>query len=290
MFRYLLLIYFIINLSFSQDTINFKQYDSLKTSAEDKHKSIINKKDPDNFDVRMFRSINRKRSSFKDAVLPYFDRSAPPLAFIMPMSTLIYGRLSKNHYDENTGYLLGISEGLNLFLTFGTKYIVKRNRPYASLDKVYCKDNIGTDPYSFPSGHTSIAFSIAAMFNLRYPKYPQVYVPMYLYGIIVAYGRPYFGMHYPSDLLGGALIGAGSSILVYSLRSTLFKMKNKILSEEIEDAVSINGNTIAIFGGAFVASSLLGQVLFDDNNKVRLNISPYGSNNEMINFNINVRF
>jgi len=290
LFRYLLLISFIITISFSQDTININQFDSLKTSSVVNHKSVIIIKDPDNFDVRMFRSINNSRSSLKDAVFPYIDKSAPPMTFLLPMTTLIYGRLSKHNYDENTGYLLGVAEGLNLFITFGTKYTLKRKRPYAALQNVFCKDNTDTDPYSFPSGHTSISFASAVMFNLRYPKYPQVYVPMYLYSIIVAYCRPYFGMHYPSDLLGGAIVGAGSSVLIYSLRSSLFKIKNKILSEEIEDKGSINGNTIAIFGGVFAASSFIGHILFNENDKIRIDLSPYGRNNEMLNFIFKVRF
>jgi membrane-associated phospholipid phosphatase len=247
-------------------------------------------KDPNNYDVKLFRSINKNRSKFKDAVIPIFDKSAPPITLIMPISTMFYSRFKKNYYDENTGYLLGGSEFFNLLLTFGIKSIVQRPRPFTALNNVYSKNTKNTDPYSFPSGHTSISFTMAVMLNLRYPGYPEVYVPVYFYSLIVAYGRPYLGMHYPSDLLGGALIGAGSSALIFSLRSELFKLKNKVLSEDKPDEGSINGKMIYIFGGAFAASSLLGQLLFKDNDKIQLSVLPYGKRNEMMSVNFNIRF
>jgi hypothetical protein len=128
------------------------------------------------------------------------------------------------------------------------------------------------------------------MLNLRYPDYPQVYAPAYFYSLIVAYGRPYLGMHYPGDLLGGAFVGAGSALLVYSLRKPLFKMKNKILSEDKPDEGSINGKNIIILGSALTASAILGQFLFNDNEKIQLTVSPYGRTNEIMSLNFNVRF
>lgn len=247
------------------------------------------KSDPDNLDVRLFRSINRSRTDFKDRVLPITDRSGPPMGFVLPISAFVYGRASKNYYDENTGFLLGLTEGLNLFTTFGLKFAVNRKRPYAALGSVYYQQVDKTDPYSFPSGHTSITFAIAVLYNLRYPKYPQVYVPMYLYSIVVAYGRPYFGMHYPSDLLGGAVIGAGSAILIFSLRDHLLKFKNNILSENKEDAGSISGNNAIIFGSALVVSGLIGEFVLHAS-KVNLSFSPYYPNHAPLNLNLTLNF
>jgi len=314
MIKYFQIILLVLNIYYAnaQDTVYFIQYDTIKTSAEDSQKNtdkdsrIIKlnknldeivlraknnfKKDPDNFDVKLFRSINNSRSKFKDGIIPIFDKSAPPMTLFMPLTLMVYSRFKKNYYDENTGYLMGGSEFLNLLLTFGLKSYFHRPRPYAELDNVHCKKYDITDPYSFPSGHTSISFTLAVMFNLRYPKFPQVYIPVYLYSLIVAYGRPYLGMHYPSDLFCGALIGAGSAALVYSLRKPLFKIKNEILSEDKPDEGSIDGKTIYIFGGAFVASAILGQFLFNDNQKIQLSVSPYGKANEIMTMNLNVRF
>jgi membrane-associated phospholipid phosphatase len=200
------------------------------------------------------------------------------------------GRFSEKYYDENSGFLLGTANGLNFIITFGIKFTVDRERPYKSLKNVYCREPSLTDPYSFPSGHASISFTMASMFNLRYPKYPQIYVPMYLYALIVSYGRPYFGMHYPSDLAAGALVGAGSSILIFSLRKHLLNFKNNLLSENKDDNGSIGGKMAWIFGGTFVFSSIAGQLILGGNNKINFQLSPIGKNNSGLNLNMNFRF
>jgi undecaprenyl-diphosphatase len=73
------------------------------------------------------------------------------------------------------------------------------------------------DEYSFPSGHTlhAVAFSIVLLSHL--PEWFWVVAP---FTALVAISRPVLGLHYPSDVLAGAAIGAlvaGSSISLASL-------------------------------------------------------------------------
>jgi membrane-associated phospholipid phosphatase len=73
---------------------------------------------------------------------------------------------------------------------------------------------------SFPSGHTS-GFSTATSLALDYKKW-YIVVPAYLWAGSVGYSRMYLGKHYPSDVLGGAIIGIGSGYLCHWLRKKLF--------------------------------------------------------------------
>lgn len=275
---------------FSQDTINFRLYDSVKTSAEDNHKSITSGRDTDNsldligakrhnennsYDLKLFRKINNSRSNLKDKLLNTFDRSMLPMTFLFPAAVFTYGRVAEKTYDENTGYLLGASVVTNTVITATLKYTIKRIRPRNKLNNIYTRPEF-TDRYSFPSGHSSLSFAAAGMFALRYSKYPQVYVPMYAWALAIAYARPYFGMHYPSDLLAGAFIGTGSSLLIYSLRSELFKLKNNVLNETKHDAGSINGGTVSIFAGSFIISTLINEFIIRYDNRVRFNVLPQG--------------
>lgn len=306
--------------SFSQDTINFKLFDSLKTKSEDSHKTIRNESkieksksadslikftipndtsynplkiinnseittetkyisDPENFDVCLFRKINNSRSPLKTKILNTTDNSMLPVAILVPPSLFIYSRVKSNTYDENTAYLLFTSEATSFAITFATKMIVNRKRPKHALQNVHTKGSQILDKYSFPSGHTSTSFSIATMFTLRYPKYPQVYAPMFVWALIVAYGRPYFGFHYPSDLLAGTIIGSGSSILIYSLRKELFNIKNQVLSEDKSDDGSINGGVVNFFAGAFAVSAIFDNLIFRENHSKRFFISPWMDSN-----------
>ena len=67
------------------------------------------------------------------------------------------------------------------------------------------------DEYSFPSGHTlhAAGFTITALHG--YPGLAWLLIP---FAGLVALSRPVLGLHYPSDVLAGALLGAALALLV----------------------------------------------------------------------------
>lgn len=62
--------------------------------------------------------------------------------------------------------------------------------------------------YGFVSSHAANAFMLAAFFVTRYKQYTIHWWWMVVWAAMVAYSRIYLGVHYPGDILGGALIGA----------------------------------------------------------------------------------
>lgn len=115
----------------------------------------------------------------------------------------------------------GVSLGLTTALTYGLKYTVRRPRPYETYSDYIHNVEMESSP-SFPSGHTSIAFSTATSLTLQYPRW-YVIVPSYLWAAGVAYSRLNLGVHYPTDVLAGALLGAGSAFLTYKLNQLLWR-------------------------------------------------------------------
>jgi len=113
--------------------------------------------------------------------------------------------------------------GVNTIFTYSLKHSFKRLRPYNAYPEDYTALDYSTGGSpSFPSGHTSLAFTTATSLSLIYPKW-YVIAPSYLWAGYVGYSRMNLGVHYPSDVLAGALLGAGSAYVTYKINEWYWK-------------------------------------------------------------------
>lgn len=109
-----------------------------------------------------------------------------------------------------------ISFLLTAATTSAVKYLVRRPRPYQQYPAdLLCLQPVPTA--SFPSGHTSFAFSAATTLTIRCPRW-YVATPAYLWAASVAFSRLYIGAHYPSDVLAGAILGSGCALAAHCIR------------------------------------------------------------------------
>lgn len=88
-----------------------------------------------------------------------------------------------------------------------------RPRPFNVYPAIQCVGK-ALDPFSFPSGHTlhAVAFSIVAI-----AYYPPLFWLVVPFAALVALSRPILGLHYPSDVLAGAALGALIAIVSLQL-------------------------------------------------------------------------
>lgn len=84
-----------------------------------------------------------------------------------------------------------------------------RPRPCARHDRIQPRV-APLDQYSFPSGHTlhAVSFTLIAVYD--YPSLVWLLLP---FAVLVALSRVVLGLHYPSDVLAGALLGASLALL-----------------------------------------------------------------------------
>lgn len=93
------------------------------------------------------------------------------------------------------------------------KHWLVRERPFISFPVIRC----GTPPldrYSFPSGHTLHAVCFTTVLALTLPALAMVFLP---FTLMVAASRVVLGLHYPSDVLAGALIGGVTGLVTVTL-------------------------------------------------------------------------
>lgn len=88
-----------------------------------------------------------------------------------------------------------------------------RQRP-CHVDNDILQNVPALDLYSFPSGHTMHAVSFSFVLTSYYPEWGWLVWP---FTLLVAISRLVLGLHYPSDVVVGALIGAGVAIISVSL-------------------------------------------------------------------------
>ena len=116
---------------------------------------------------------------------------------------------------------VGAFVGLNDFISHNfIKEIVARPRPCHTLPDFHYITNC-SNSFSFPSNHASNLFTAATLMSLCFRKLAYI---AYTCALVVGYSRVYLGVHYPSDILGGALCGIVMGALGYLFYKKLRKL------------------------------------------------------------------
>ena len=94
------------------------------------------------------------------------------------------------------------------------KNLVARTRPYEMIEGLTCIVKRASD-YSFPSGHTSASFASAVAMTGNIKK--RYSVVLLIVAALIAFSRLYIGIHYPTDVLGGLVLGVLLGLLGHFL-------------------------------------------------------------------------
>ena len=133
----------------------------------------------------------------------------------IPVGVLIDGLIRNDDRTKRDGLYMATSTATTYLLNLAIKKLVKRPRPFLTdrnLVPVYRPGE-----WSFPSGHTSSVFSAVTSLARVYPKW-YVIAPSYLWAAGVGYSRMYLGVHYPTDVAAGAVLGTGTAFAFGFLR------------------------------------------------------------------------
>ena len=175
-----------------------------------------------NVDIDILRNINHNRNTTLDPTFKTITNSVFPVAIGIPAVVTTLHLLNKDSASKQRAIIISGTVIISSAITGLLKYTIQRERPFVTYPDInHIKPE---DSYSFPSGHTSTAFALATSVTIAYPKW-YVATPAYLWASSAAYSRMHFGVHYPSDVIAGALIGSGSAWLCYQLNKRLLQRK-----------------------------------------------------------------
>ena len=119
--------------------------------------------------------------------------------------------------DHWRGALLGATVVGSRIAVDGLKLMIDRTRPTFDLHPV------ATHSSSFPSGHSgntmAVFLAVALIAVPRAYRLPAVVIAL-VGSVIIGATRPYLGVHWPSDVVGGWALGAGLAIIAWTIDDT----------------------------------------------------------------------
>lgn len=117
---------------------------------------------------------------------------------------------------RKAGLLAGLALVFSLLFTnLGLKPIFARTRPYLAMEELVPLLT-SIDSNSFPSGHTSAAFSAGMVWAKTLPK-RWMRVVSIGQAVLMGLSRLYVGVHYPSDVIVGAMVGTICALLAWNM-------------------------------------------------------------------------
>lgn len=171
------------------------------------------------FDINLLDKIN------PDTVpASWFQQQISNSAYWLPAAIVVgelgYGLADGDDLSKRYAVETGVTVGIGQLMSIGLKHLFNRPRPYMSYPDRIHPINYGTGP-SFPSGHTTLAFSTAASVALTRKQWTLT-LPISLWAGSVGYSRMYLGRHFPTDVLGGIAVGVVSGILGHWVTGRLY--------------------------------------------------------------------
>ena len=176
-------------------------------------------------------------------------------------------------YDKKLGKTVGLSAVMGLIWNAMVKNIVLRRRPYFDHENIKILRvvepdadiyDIAAQGYSFPSGHSTNAATVFGSMALNLRKRWMTAVAIVI-PLLTGISRFVVGAHYPTDVLGGWLLGLISVLIVHLLQK---RVKNTLLQYGILLIAAVPGlfycKTTDYFTGLGLLIGFMGGTLLEE--------------------------
>lgn len=177
-------------------------------------------------DVEVFTFFNNLHSFYTDQLMWFFTGKFT----WVPMCCILLFFMFYKNWKQAVLILLMIA----LVITFADqisstfiKPFVQRLRPSHNEDleaTIHILNNYRGGLYGFVSSHAANSFGVTFLLIFIFRKW-YFSLTILVWAVLVSYSRIYLGVHYPGDILGGAMIGFLCGWLVYVIYSKISKLR-----------------------------------------------------------------
>ncbi len=182
-----------------------------------------------NINVDLFNFFNHGlQNPILDGVMPIFTHFGGfKFLMLVMIAVILYAQITKRKTLRNVFVITLIAVLFADGISFVLKHVIHEPRPFMSMDNVHLlitEDDLN----SFPSGHTTttIALVVSLILNMKdlaEKNYLIIDILLVIFAILIPFSRMYVGVHYPEDILAGAVIGLVGALVIN-------KFKDQILS------------------------------------------------------------
>jgi len=181
----------------------------------------------EHLDQQLLLFINSAHSSFLDDAMWMISSKSFPIPFYVLVAVLLFYKLGIKHALIAIA-VIAASVGLaDLISNEVFKHTIQRYRPthnYDLKDQVRVINDYTGGLYGFVSSHAANMFAFAVS-SLLFVKKKWATVLLLIFASMIGYSRIYLGVHYPLDVVGGAMVGASVAWLLYVLRLKVSRLK-----------------------------------------------------------------
>lgn len=161
------------------------------------------------FDSTLFHLLNNLagKSGVLDFFGIFFASYFPYIVALAAMIIILWDRNWKTRFEHAAFAALTLLLSRGLFVTV-IRFFYVRPRPFVAFPEIVKLITQSAAEASFPSGHAAVFFALAAVFYYIHRKWFRYFLAA---AIIIGIARVFVGVHYPLDIVAGALIGWGSA-------------------------------------------------------------------------------